>query len=275
MMAKTFFQDQLEVSVFGNRVTMGYHAAEEAASVIRTLLAGQRYLNMLFAAAPSQSEFLEKLARFEEIDWSRIRAFHLDEYVGLEVGRPERFGSFLRHHVFDRVPFLEVYYIDDGNLGSEAVVARYARLLKEYPIDVACIGIGENGHIAFNDPHAADFADRHNFKIVDLDDRCRRQQVNDGCFPHVEAVPKQAYTVTVPAIMSARYVFCMVPGKSKEEAVRRTLLGPIEPACPASVLRSHQRAKLYLDRDSASLIADVYSGRGQYVARRVVKEQHR
>lgn len=253
-----FCQDQLEVAICRNRRDMGLTAAAEAGALIRRLLESRQHINMMFAAAPSQSEFLEELLTMEGIDWSRINAFHLDEYVGLEKSSPRRFAAFLRKHIFDKVPFNKVYYIDDTDLQGDSVVSRYSNLLREYPIDVACIGIGENGHIAFNDPHVADFADPHNFKIVDLDDRCRTQQVNDGCFPSFDEVPAKAYTVTVPGIMSAQYIFCMVPSRSKSEAVKSTLRGPIDPSCPASILRSHQRAKLYLDLEAASLILDDY-----------------
>lgn len=256
---KEFYQDQLQVGIYPDRQTMGYVAAQEAGHRIMDLLETRQILNMMFAAAPSQSEFLDELVQMEGIDWSRINGFHLDEYVGLDPMRPQRFDHFLRSHVFDRAPFKEVYYIDDVTLQGEGVVDRYSKLLREHPIDIACIGIGENGHIAFNDPHVADFVDPRNIKVVDLDERCRTQQVNDGCFPHFDDVPTRAYTVTVPGILSAQHIYCIVPSKNKSEAVKNTLLGPIETACPASVLRSHQRAKLYLDRDAASLVLDTYN----------------
>ncbi|NMB19450.1 MAG: glucosamine-6-phosphate deaminase [Firmicutes bacterium] len=256
MVAIEFRQDQLEVVVSSDRKTMGSRAAKEVGALIKTLLASRQTINMMFAAAPSQSEFLDELLHMEGIDWSRINGFHLDEYVGLEPGRTERFEHFLRTNVFERASFKNVYYIDAAELHGEGVVERYSKLLREHPIDIACIGIGENGHIAFNDPPVADFADTHNFKVVELDDKCRTQQVNDGCFPHFDAVPTHAYTVTVPGIMSAQYIACIVPSKNKSEAVKNTLLGPIDTSCPASVLRTHQRATLYLDRDAASLVLD-------------------
>ena len=258
MVVLEFCQDQLEVAVCPNREAMGCTAAAEVGALIQRLLETRQYINMMFAAAPSQSEFLEELLQMEGIDWSRVNGFHLDEYVGLDKTHPQRFAAFLGNHIFDKAPFNKVYYIEDTDLKGDGVVSRYSNLLREHPIDIACIGIGENGHIAFNDPHVADFADPHNFKIVDLDDRCRTQQVNDGCFPNFDAVPTRAYTVTVPGIMSARYIYCIVPSKNKSEAVKATLRGPIESSCPASKLRSHQRAKLYLDMEAASLILDIY-----------------
>lgn len=258
MVVREFFQDQLEVAICNDRKAMGSTAARDVGAVIRRLLETRKHVNMMFAAAPSQSEFLEELLQTEGIDWSRINGFHLDEYVGLEKTHPQRFAAFLGSHIFDKVPFGQVYYIGDTDLQGDGVVCRYSNLLKENPIDIACIGIGENGHIAFNDPHVADFVDPSNFKIVDLDEQCRTQQVNDGCFPNFDAVPTKAYTVTVPGIMSAQYIYCIVPSKSKSEAVKDALRGPIDTSCPASVLRSHQRAKLYLDREAASLILDIY-----------------
>ncbi len=253
-----FFQDQLEVVLCRDRQTMGSMAAAEVGALIKRLLGERTYINMMFAAAPSQGEFLDELLQMEGIDWQRIRGFHLDEYVGLKATRPEKFEHFLRKNVFEKRPFKEVYYIDAGALEGEDIVARYANLLREHPIDIACIGIGENGHIAFNDPPVANFVDTKNFKIVELDEACRIQQVNDGCFPHFDDVPTRAYTVTVPGILSAQYIYCIVPSKNKAQAVKDTLLGPIATACPASVLRTHQRTKLYLDLDAASLILDVY-----------------
>lgn len=258
MVVQEFYQDQLEVVVCRDREAMGSTAAAEVGALIKRLLEERTYINMMFAAAPSQSEFLEELLQMEGIDWARINGFHLDEYVGLEATRLEKFAHFLRKNVFEKQPFKKVYYIDAGTLEGEDIVERYSSLLREHPIDIACIGIGENGHIAFNDPPVADFVDTQNFKVVELDEDCRIQQVNDGCFPHFDDVPTKAYTVTVPGILSAQYIYCIVPSKSKSEAAKNTLLGPIATTCPASVLRTHQRTKLYLDRDSASLVLDFY-----------------
>ena len=258
MVVQEFCQDQLEVAICRDRKAMGFNAAADVGAVVRRLLKIRKHVNMMFAAAPSQIEFLGELLQVDGIDWSRVNGFHLDEYVGLDKTHPQRFATFLGSHIFDKVSFYKVYYIDDTDLQGDGVVCRYSNLLREHPIDIACIGIGENGHIAFNDPHVTNFADPCNFKIVDLDDQCRTQQVNDGCFPNFDAVPTKAYTVTVPGIMSAQYIYCIVPSKSKSEAVKNTLRGPIETSCPASVLRTHQRTKLYLDREAASLIFDIY-----------------
>lgn len=252
-------QDQLNVKVAVDRDAMGKAAALDVSSRLRNLLNEQARVNMIFAAAPSQSEFLHYLKEAEGIEWSRVHAFHLDEYVGLTTGHPQSFGEFLRVNVFSQLPFGKVHYIEPSQ-DSESVLKQYGGLLRENPIDIACIGIGENGHLAFNDPHVADFSDPQNIKVVDLDSTCRQQQVNDGCFATIEDVPTHAYTVTIPTIMSARYIYCIVPAQSKAKAVQATVEGPISPSCPAAILRTHQRAMLYLDSDSASELT--LTGRG-------------
>ena len=145
-------------------------------------------------------------------------------------------------------------YIEGNSKEPEQECQRYSELLKKYPLDIACTGIGENGHLAFNDPHVADFHDKKLVKIIALDERSRRQQVNDGCFSHINLVPKNALTLTIPAIVAANYIVCMVPGPTKAEAVRNMLYGEISERCPASVLRLHKAANLYIDQDSAKLL---------------------
>ena len=247
-------KDQLAVKIYADRDAMGRAAAGDAVDRLRALLKQQEHVWVMFAAAPSQAEFLEHLTTAADVAWERVTAFHLDEYVGLPAEQPQRFGNFLDRHIFGKVPFRAVHYIDVPGSPQTDVLARYAALLKEHPLDMACIGIGENGHIAFNDPHVADFSDPECIKVVDLDEQCRRQQVNDGCFAQLDDVPAQAYTVTIPTILSADYIFCMVPGAAKAKAVERTVNGPIEPDCPASVLRSHQRSCLYLDAEAGRLV---------------------
>lgn len=244
-----FQVDSLQVEVFPSREALGAAAAGHAAERIRELLGRQERVRMIFAAAPSQNEFLASLIQAEGIDWSRITAFHMDDYLGLPEEAPQRFGRFLKEKLFDRVHPGEVRYIrTDG--GVEAECERYEQLLREAPIDIVCLGIGENGHIAFNDPPVADFQDPVWVKAVVLDDACRRQQVNDGCFPDFGSVPEQALTLTIPALLSGARLYCMVPGPTKREAVTRTLAGPITTACPASVLRTHPHCTLYVDQDS-------------------------
>jgi glucosamine-6-phosphate deaminase len=232
---------------------LGAAAAQAGAGALRRALAAKGSANAVFASAPSQQEFLAGLAEAPDIDWSRVTAFHLDEYIGLPADAPQAFGQFLRDRLFGPVRPGKVHYLD-GNAPPAAECARYAALLAANPLDVAFIGIGENGHIAFNDPHVARFDDPEVVKVVELDDRSREQQVHDGMFPAIELVPRAALTMTIPAIVGAPRVLCMVPGPTKAEAVRATLLGPVQTACPASILRHHQNATLFLDQRSAALL---------------------
>lgn len=249
---KRFTVDWLSVEIHRDRRSMGEAAAKAAAEKIRELLGKKAAINMVFAAAPSQNEFLETLSKEPGIDWKRVKAFHLDEYVGLPDEAPQRFATYLREHIFEKVNPGEVNYLN-GNTGNpEEECRRYEKLLKDHPMDIACIGIGENGHIAFNDPPVADFADPRMVKVVTLDEKCRMQQVHDGCFDKVADVPKQALSLTIPTIMSARWIYCMVPGSTKKEAVRQALEGEVSTRCPATILRRHERTTLYLDSESAA-----------------------
>ncbi len=246
--------DLLTYKIYANRAEMGAGAAREVADRIRQLLEQKEYINMIFAAAPSQNELLAGLLTEKGIDFSRINAFHMDEYIGLPTGAPQAFSNFLKNALFDKVSFRSVNLIDPTASDFEAEAERYAELLREYPCDIVCMGIGENGHIAFNDPHVAFFDDPLLVKRVSLDSVCRMQQVNDGAFAAVEEVPEYALTLTIPALMSADHVFCVVPAASKAAAVKATVLGEITEECPASILRTHKSAVLYTDTDSGSLI---------------------
>jgi glucosamine-6-phosphate deaminase len=244
------YVDNLEVQVYHDRLSLGEAAASHTAALIKKLLAGrQEDLVMVFAAAPSQNEFLEAFIHEEGIDWRRITAFHMDEYIGLPAGAPQSFGSFLTERLFSKVPLAAIHRIDSTN-DIHAECARYEALLQAKPIDIVCLGIGENGHIAFNDPPVADFNDKVWVKPVELDDACRKQQVNDGCFSKLKDVPTHALTLTIPAITSGKHLFCMVPGPTKRDAVRRTLCDPVSTACPATILRLHPSIRLYVDADS-------------------------
>ena len=212
---------------------------------------------MIFAAAPSQNEVLAALAYDKEIPWERVHAFHMDEYIGLSADAPQGFGNFLRAHIFGIAPFASVNYIDISATDANAECARYAALLAEAPIDIVVMGIGENGHIAFNDPPVADFEDPRAVKPVALDEVCRQQQVNDGCFATLADVPKTAITLTVPTLLAGGALFCVVPAKTKACAVKNTLLGEIGEWCPATALRRHENAVLYLDGDSSALLEEI------------------
>ncbi|OUS76738.1 glucosamine-6-phosphate deaminase [Paenibacillus sp. MY03] len=241
--------DALKVSVFKDRGALGAAAGMDVAAKIKELLSRKAGIRMIFAAAPSQNELLEQLARDKEIDWSRITAFHMDEYIGLPNDAPQKFSRFLCERLFDKVKPGAVHLIDSSNT-IDGECSRYGGLLQEAPIDIVCLGIGENGHIAFNDPPVADFNDPFAIKAVELDDACRQQQVNDGCFPTFEAVPTHALTLTIPALLSGAHLFCSVPGPTKRNAVNRTLNGPVSTECPSTSLRNHPDCTLYVDYDS-------------------------
>jgi glucosamine-6-phosphate deaminase len=245
-----------DIAVFDDRQRMGAAAARDIATALRAVLAERGSARMMFAAAPSQSETLDALVREPGIDWSRVTAFHLDEYLGLAPDAPQRFGTWLRHALFDRLPFGAVHLIDP-DLGPDAAAERYADLLAAAPLDVVVLGIGVNGHLAFNDPPVARFDDDRIVKVVQLDETCRRQQVEDGCFAALEDVPPTALTVTIPAILGARRLFCVVPGASKAEALRATALDPISTACPSTVLRTHPACAVYADAAAAALLPRV------------------
>lgn len=243
-----------QVNTYKSRKEMGESAAKDCAECINKLLAVKEELNMIFAAAPSQNEFLNALAADKSIDFSRINAFHMDEYIGLDSSAPQRFGEFLRTRIFDVVNFKSVNYINTSATDADAECERYGKLLKEYPVDIVCMGIGENGHIAFNDPHVAKFDDNKAVKVVELDEICRMQQVNDGCFDKIDDVPKKAVTLTIPTLTAAQHHFCIVPAKTKAEAVKRTIRGEITEKCPATILRLCADARVYLDNDSSEFI---------------------
>jgi glucosamine-6-phosphate deaminase len=241
--------ERLEVLTFPTRAAMGAAGARDVAEALRERLAAKAEVRMVFAAAPSQSEMLAALCEAPGIDWSRVVAFHMDEYIGLPAGAPERFASWLDANVFGRLPFKAVHRIVPEP-DPEAEVRRYAALLDEGPLDFICLGIGVNGHIAFNDPPVADFNDPLDVKVVELDDVCRQQQVDDDCFERFEDVPERAVTLTIPRLLRADRLFCVVPGSVKRAAVAAALHGPISTDCPASILRQQSNCTLYLDAES-------------------------
>lgn len=248
-----FLKDKLTVKVFPTRQEMGMAAATEVAARIKELLSEKEYINIVFASAPSQDDFLTALIATGNVEWERVNAFHMDEYIGLEETAPQRFGNYLKKQVFDKISLRQVFYLG-RNDDPEKETSRYASLLKKYLPDMVFLGIGENGHIAFNDPHVADFNDSRLVKVVDLDSTCRQQQVNDGCFPSLPDVPTHALTLTIPALTAAGYMYCVVPSSQKARAVNDALNGEISESCPASILRTKENAVLYLDEESAGLL---------------------
>ncbi len=253
---KQLTADKLQVTVLDSRDAMGRTAAAAAAERLRTLLAQQETVNIIFAAAPSQNEILYYLTQEPGIDWQRVNAFHMDEYIGLAPGAPQAFGRYLRQHIFSKVPFGSIHYINSQAEDPQAECARYSGLLPSHPVDLVCLGIGENGHIAFNDPWVADFQDSELVKIVPLDPVCRQQQVNDGCFDALDQVPTHAVTLTIPALAAARHLICTVPAASKAWAVEQTVNGDISHQIPATVMRHHPDAMLFCDPDSGALLME-------------------
>ena len=251
---KQFKVDHLEVEVYPDRENLGMAAGRAAAQRMRTLLRQRGYIRVVFASAPSQNEFLAELAAAPKIDWTRVTAFHMDEYIGLGSEAPQSFACYLQDRLYSRVKPGTVHFLDGLATDREAECQRYTELLNENRIDIVCAGIGENGHLAFNDPPFADSRDPRTVKVVELALKSREQQVHDGCFPSLEQVPTHALTLTIPALMAARHIYCMVPGPMKAQAVLDTLLGPVSDTCPATALRRHPAATLYLDRDSAQLM---------------------
>lgn len=249
-----FTNDKLSVKRFESRDEMGRTAAADVSAVVRQLLERKSTVSMIFAAAPSQDDFLKYFSTDSEIDFSRIHAFHMDEYIGLDKDAPQGFGNYLKQHIFGKCPFRSVHYLSGQNPDPEAECRRYASVLPREGVDIVCLGIGENGHIAFNDPQNADLRDSQVVKVVKLDAVCRQQQVNDGCFQSLDEVPKMAMTLTVPTLRNAAYHFCIVPTERKAKAVYKMLHGAISADCPASVLRAAPHAVLYLDAESASLL---------------------
>ena len=251
---RAFKKDKLQVEIYENRTLMGEASARDIKAKIAELLSKKKEINMIFAAAPSQNDVLKSLVEDKEIEWNRVNAYHMDEYIGLDKDAPQGFGNFLKSHIFGLVPFKSVNYIDITTTDPEKEAERYGKLLDENLTDIVIMGIGENGHIAFNDPPVADFNDKKTVKPVKLDEVCRQQQVNDGCFSSIDKVPTHAMTLTVPTLVRAPYLFCIVPAPTKAKAVYETLNGSIDEHCPASVLRLQENAKLYLDNESSKLL---------------------
>lgn len=252
-----FTVESLRVEVYDTRAQAGRAAAQGVANAIANRQAVAPRANIVFAAAPSQNEFLASLIALKGIDWSRVTGFHMDEYLGLDADHPQSFRRYLQEHLFRLVGLsddhLRLIPGEDAEHPLKTCLAYEDRLRAE-PTDIVCAGIGENGHLAFNDPPVADFDDPVLVKVVRLDAACREQQLRDGAFERIEDIPKHGYTLTIPGLLRAPVVSVVVPGPRKAEAVLATLRGPISELCPASALRRHSGAILYLDRDAARLV---------------------
>jgi glucosamine-6-phosphate deaminase len=251
---KTYHADAMQVRVFPSKLEASAAAAEAAAEILLSAIADRRRARMVVSTGNSQLDFIDALVLTRGLDWSAVEAFHLDEYASMAATHPASFRLWLRTRLADRIPLRAMHYLNGDAADLETECRRYGALLGEAPIDAGFIGIGENGHIAFNDPPVADFADPVPIKIVRLDDACRRQQVGEGHFPDISSVPEKAISLTCSAIVGMTSLICCVPELRKAKAVRETINGPISTTCPASILRTHPRAQLFLDADSASLL---------------------
>lgn len=253
MSSRNFVVDRLAVEVHPDRSSMGRAAAQACHRALNEVIAQRGRARVVFACAPSQDEFYAALVELP-LDWSQVEAFHMDEYVGLAADHPQSFRTYLRKHLLDRVAVGEFHPIPGEQTDLARACAEYGAQVAAEPIDLICLGIGENGHIAFNDPPVADFDDPAIVKPVELDVACRLQQVNDGCFSSFEKVPRHALTLTIPVFRRARRLSICVPGPRKAGAVKATLRGKVGTACPATILREHPAATLYVDLASASAL---------------------
>jgi glucosamine-6-phosphate deaminase len=241
----------MDIYINDDRPALGLAAGKAIAATLRDVIAAKGTATVAFAAAPSQNETLAVLIREPDIAWDRVTAYHLDEYAGAKPDSPHAFRRFLQEHVFHKVKPKVFHQLRGEAEDPQAECARYAALLPAGGFDIALLGIGENGHLAFNDP-PVDFQDPAPVRVVKLDEACRVQQVHDGAFATLQAVPTEAYTLTIPVLMAAHQIFVMVPGPTKAAAVAATLEGPITNECPASILRNHANTALYLDQASAA-----------------------
>jgi len=245
--------DEMPVLVHPDGAALARAAAQEAAAAIIGAVKARGVAHAMFATGNSQLAFVDAVTGWSEVPWADVVVFHMDEYVGVGPDHPASFRRWITERISDRVHPRAAHYVD-GLAEPGAECDRYATLLRSRPLDLCCLGIGENGHLAFNDPPVADFDDPLDVKMVELDAGCRRQQVNEGHFPDIDSVPRHALTVTIPALLRAGTVLAVVPEGRKAEPVRAALRGPVSTSCPASVLRTRANVTLHLDRHSAALL---------------------
>ncbi|MEH6680800.1 MAG: glucosamine-6-phosphate deaminase [Sediminicola sp.] len=245
--------NNLNVSTYNDTMEMGRAAADFVEDRLKAAIEKNGNANLILATGASQFTFLEALKE-KEMDWEKITVFHLDEYRDISPSHPASFRKYLKERILDKVSPKQVYLLNGNAEDLEGEMERYSQELKKHPIDVACIGIGENGHIAFNDPDVADFNDPKLVKLVELDEACKQQQIGEGWFPAMAEVPKEALTLTITSILNSKAISCTVPDKRKAKAIYNTLYGPISTGCPASILRTHGNTFIFLDTAAASKI---------------------
>lgn len=242
----------MHILVHEDRKSLGDAAAAQASAAIKRSIAEHGKARIIGASAASQFEFLEALTAMPGIEWPRVELFHLDEYIGLPMTHPASFSKFLQDRLITKTGITEFHFLD-GEGDTAEVIRRTSEAISSAPIDMAFVGIGENGHLAFNDP-PADFDTEEPYIVVNLDETCRRQQVEEGWFPSLENVPKRAISMSVKQVLKAKEILAIVPGPRKAEAIRACFEGPVSPAAPASILRTHPNAAIYLDRESSALL---------------------
>ena len=253
-LVKTIKADRLTVKIYDSRKAMGDAAAADVAAKIKEIANEKGEVNMIFASAPSQNELIAGLLADKDIPWEKVNTFHMDEYIGLDKDAPQGFGNFIRDRLWGKVNLKSANYLNGTAEDLKAECERYAGLLAAHPIDIVCMGIGENGHLAFNDPGIAKFGDTEVVKVVKLDEVCRQQQVNDGCFASIDLVPTHALSLTIPTLVDKGWLYCIVPAKTKARAVYDTVKGYVNELVPATILRTKDKATLYLDPDSSYLL---------------------
>ncbi len=241
------------VRVFENKLSLSKAAAEQASTAVCSAIHDRGCARIIVATGTSQLDFLDALTNAKNIDWQRVEMFHLDEYVGLPISHPASFRKYLLERLIHKVGIAK-YHLLDGNGDPTEVVRRVGEALRSAPVDVAFVGIGENGHLAFNDP-PADFQTEEPYLVVELDEACLRQQVGEGWFANISEVPRRAISMSVKQILKAKEIICVVPDARKASAVKLCFDGDVSPMAPASILRTHPAATIYLDRESASLLS--------------------
>lgn len=252
-MINTLKVDNLDVAIYETTVEMGMASADFVQRKLSEAIAEKGSANLILATGASQFKFLEALKE-KDIEWQKITVFHLDEYKDISDTHPASFRKYLKDRILDAVKPKKIHFLNGDAEDIEAEMNQYSEALKNHPIDIACIGIGENGHIAFNDPPVADFKDPKLVKLVTLDEACRNQQLGEGWFPTFDDVPKQALTLTITSILNCKAISCVVPDERKAQAVHDTLYNEISTDCPATILRKHPDTKLFLDTASATQI---------------------